>query len=342
MSTRAPSIEVIDLVKRFPLRPGWRSLFKRGEEKEALGDVNLAVSPGEIFGLLGPNGAGKTTLIRVLSTLVIPTAGAAYVGGLNVVEHSREVRRRLGVIYGDERSFFWRLSAEENLRFYAALHQIPRHQIEHRIGELLALVGLTEAASMQMHHFSSGMKQRLSIARGLLNDPEILFMDEPTHNLDPIAARELRALVRERVANGRRTVLLTTNIMAEAEELCHRVAFINKGRIQLIGSIYELRAALQPEDIYVLTVSRVDAMTLQALRGVPGVRSLQITDDNEGRYRLELGVERDSAAVPLVIRHVVEIGGYVWSSIYQELSLEQMFSMTMSSGKQLQPSLERL
>src|SRR5262249_52994401 len=153
-------------------------------------------------------------------TLVLPSSGRAAVCGLDVLTRGGEVRRRVGVVYGDERTFFLRLSVLENLRFAAALHGVPRPEAERRIRALLDVVGLTPAAVVRMQHFSSGMRQRAAIARGMLNDPEVLIMDEPTHNLDPLAARDVRNLVREHVADGRRTVLLATNIMAEAEELC--------------------------------------------------------------------------------------------------------------------------
>lgn len=338
--TGAAAVETIGLVKRFPRHPGWRSLFRPDEgEKVALAGIDLAIAPGEIFGLLGPNGAGKTTLIKILSTLVLPTAGTVRVAGLDVVAHSLAVRRRIGVIYGDERTFFWRLSATENLRFYATLSGVPGRQIEQRITDLLGLVGLAAAADMRMHHFSSGMKQRLSIARGLLNDPDILFMDEPTHNLDPVAAQELRALVRERVADGRRTVLLTTNIMAEAEELCHRVAFLNHGCVQLTGSIDELRQLLQAEECHLLIVSQVPPLALELLWQISDLHSVETTPTEDGRLQLAVRVRRGSDAIPLVIRRLAEAGGYIWSSNQQELSLEQMFTIAMSGSQRPEPAL---
>jgi ABC-2 type transport system ATP-binding protein len=334
MTAPPVAIEVIGLVKRFEARRGWRGPVAGGEGKLALDRVDLAVGRGEVFGLLGPNGAGKTTLIKVLATLVLPDAGAARVAGLDVVRQSRAVRRRIGVVYGDERSFFWRLSALENLRFYAALYGLTGRPAERRIRQLLEVVGLAAAAEVRMHHFSSGMKQRVAIARGLLPDPEILFMDEPTHNLDPLAARELRALVRERVADGRRTVLLTTNIMAEAEELCHRVAFITRGQLQLVGAIGELQALLRAEDVHWLVVSDVGPATLAAARRLPGVRSLDATAAEHGRQRLRLVTWRHSRAAPLVVRAVVEAGGLVWSSVPEELSLERMFEMAIDGERQ--------
>ena len=331
MTRKLQAIEVVDLVKRFPQRRRLRQLFSRGDEKVALDHVSLSIEQGEIFGLLGPNGAGKTTLVKILSTLVLPTEGTALVGGLDVVKYSRDVRRRIGVVYGDERTFFWRLSVLENLRFYAALYQIPGPEAERRIRRLLDLVGLAHVSDVQMHHFSTGMKQRAAIARGLLNDPEILFMDEPTRGLDPIAALDLRKLVMEHVADGRRTVLVATHIMDEAEDLCHRVAFISHGRIQLIGSIDQLRNLLRADEHYVIVVGDVDVPLVMSLQQVEGVRSVSIANEDNGVLKLELTVQRGSMAVPLVIRKLVEAGGRVWSCTPQELSLESMFAIAMNT-----------
>ncbi len=322
-----PAIQTVDLTKKFWRRRSLRPPFRRGPEKVALDRINLTIQTGEVFGLLGPNGAGKTTLVKILCTLMLPTHGRAIIDGLDVVKNSRDVRRRVGMVYGDERTFFWRLSVLENLRFYAALYRIPGKVADRRIRDLLEFVGLAGDAQVEMHHFSTGMKQRAAIARGLLHDPEILFMDEPTRGLDPLAALELREFLRNRVADGRRTVLVATHIMAEAEDLCHRVAFINHGRIQLIGSIEQLRSALRAEDAHVLVVSQIDRLTLETLSHLNGVHSVSITPLQPATYRLEVTSERGAAAIPSIIREVVRQGGNVWSSVPQELTLEEMFAI---------------
>lgn len=334
MNDGAAAIRTVELTKRFPKRRRLRPPFRTTGEKLALDRVSLTIRPGEVFGLLGPNGAGKTTLVKILSTLTLPTRGTALVGDLDVVKHSREVRRRIGVIYGDERSFFWRLSVLENLRFYASLYGLPGRLAEPRIRDLLDLVGLTKDATVQMHHFSTGMKQRAAIARGLLNDPGILFMDEPTRGLDPVAALELRRFVGARVANGDRTVLVATHSMAEAEELCHRVAFLHAGRVQLLGTIEQLRGALRPEDVHVIEVSGLDAGALPMLSAVPGVRGLTVRPKaGTARDELEVVAERGSAAVPTLVRAIVEAGGSVWSCVPRELSLEEMFAIAMERAR---------
>jgi ABC-2 type transport system ATP-binding protein len=337
-----PAIEVHDLVMQFPQQQGWKALFKSEPGKVALCGINLTIPQGEIFGMLGPNGAGKTTLIKVLTTLTIPSSGHALVTGLDVVKHSIEVRRRVGVVYGDERTFFWRLSAFDNLLFYAALYHIPAREARRRAAELLELVGLAEAMHLRMHHYSSGMKQRASIARGLLNDPDILIMDEPTRSLDPIAAHDLRRLVKERVVDDRRTVVVATNMMAEAEYLCDRIVFINRGQIQLVGEIADLRGLLQADEKHQIVVSGMSGAALEGLRAIPGLDAMNIIRDEETNIRLDLTVKRDLAVIPAVVRAIVDQGGDVWSSAPVELTLEEMFSIVVERSREPEVSREKV
>jgi ABC-2 type transport system ATP-binding protein len=323
------AIEVRDLVKSFPRRGTWRSLYERQGETLVLDHVSLEIEAGTIFGLLGPNGAGKTTLIKILCGLLLPTAGRVSVDGLDVVKNSREVRQRIGVVYGDERSFYWRLSVAENLRFYAALYGIHGRAAQERIADVLSLVGLSESANEAMQSFSTGMRQRAAIARGLLNDPRILFMDEPTRTLDPLGARELRQFVRERVAEAGRTVLLATNVMAEAEELCDRVAILYRGNLQLMGTLEELRQVLQPEDVYAVVVGNVQAGAVAEIAaGVEGIRSVETAEGSSpGTLRLRVITVADTPALPSFIRRLVGQSADIWSCTRNELSLEEMFSM---------------
>jgi ABC-2 type transport system ATP-binding protein len=327
---------------QFPQQQGWKALFKREPGKIALRGVNVQVHEGEIFGLLGPNGAGKTTLIKILTTLTIPSDGQAFVSGLDVVKNSLQVRKRVGVVYGDERAFFWRLSGLDNLLFYAALYHIPADEARRRATELLQMVGLGEAMNLRMHHYSSGMKQRTSIARGLLNDPDILIMDEPTRSLDPIAAQELRKLVKERIAKEGRTVLVATNIMAEAEYLCDRIAFISAGQIQLVGEIDDLRTVLQSEEKHRLVVGKITAAAIETLRAQPGVDAMNVQPMDGGRFRLDLTVQRDLPVIPAIVRRVVEAGGDVWLAEPQELTLDEMFGIVVEKSRAAAPEREKV
>jgi len=201
------------------------------------------VERGELFGLLGPNGAGKTTTIKMLITLLLPTAGSARILGHDVVAEPREVRRRVGYVFGGDRGLYERLSALDNLRYFSELYGVPPREQRQRIGELLELVGLTGRERERVEGYSRGMRQRLHIARGLLHRPEVLFLDEPSIGIDPVGARELRSTVASLVEGGT-TVLLTTHYMFEADELCDRIAVIADGRIVAEGTPAALKAEI--------------------------------------------------------------------------------------------------
>ena len=210
-----------------------------------LSGVNLRVKEGEVLGLLGPNGAGKSTLIKILCTLILPTVGEAYVNGYNVVKEGRQARSSIGFITTDERSFYWRLSGRENLQFFATLHNMPQSQVKARVEELLDVVHLKNRADEPFLNYSAGMKQRMAIARGLLNDPKVLFMDEPTRSLDPGAAKSLRDFIKDHIVTERgKTVLISTHQLDEAEQLCDTIAILDEGRIKVQGSPGELKKTL--------------------------------------------------------------------------------------------------
>jgi ABC-2 type transport system ATP-binding protein len=196
----------------------------------ALDGVSLAIPAGEVHGLLGPNGAGKTTLVKILSTVLLPTGGRASVLGHDVVADARAVRPQIGIVFGGERGLYWRLSGRQNLEYWGALYKLSRVEIRERTEQLLERVGISERADERVETYSRGMKQRLHLARGLIGDAKVLFLDEPTTGRDPRAAREFRALIGELRGEGR-TILLATHDMAEAETLCDRVTLIDRGAI---------------------------------------------------------------------------------------------------------------
>lgn len=172
-------------------------IHRKKKEIIALDGVDLTIEKGELFGVLGPNGAGKTTLTRILATILLPTSGSAQVFGLDVEKKAKEIRPRIGIVFGGERGLYWRLSGRDNLQYFADLYRMPPEVTKKRIPELLELVGMTDRANERIEGYSRGMKQRLHIARGLLHDPELLFLDEPTIGLDPIAARDLRQVIHD-------------------------------------------------------------------------------------------------------------------------------------------------
>jgi ABC-2 type transport system ATP-binding protein len=216
-------------------------LVKHYGEVEAVRGISFAARPGEVFGLLGHNGAGKTTTIRMLTGRTPPTSGTAWVGGHDIVRERDAARGLLNLVFEDQ-NLYERLSGRDNLRLFADLYGAPRE----RTDELLERVGIAGAAGRKVRTYSTGMKQRLLLARGLVNDPEVLFLDEPTRGLDPMSARNLRGIVRELSAAGT-TIVLTTHDMVEADELCHRVAFLSEGRIVALDTPRELRLRLGDE-----------------------------------------------------------------------------------------------
>lgn len=219
-------ISVKHLSRHYEMTKGY---FKRRVEiKEAVKDISFEIETGEIFGLLGPNGAGKTTTMKVLTTLLNPTEGDVKIFGLDVLRGKKEIQKRINFIYGGERSLYWRLSARDNLIYFADLYSVDQEIMFDRIEDLLTLVGLEKYKDQTVETFSKGMKQRLQIARALINDPEIIFMDEPTIGLDPSAANLLHEIILHLKDRGK-TIVLTTHYMKEAETLCDRIAFINNG-----------------------------------------------------------------------------------------------------------------
>ena len=214
-STLMGAIQARDLVRTYKTSTG---IFRRrGVEVQAVRGVSFEVADGELFGLLGPNGAGKTTTIKMLITLLIPTSGSASVLGYDVVRDAREVRKRIGYVFGGDRGLYERLSALDNLRYFAELYAVPPAEQKRRIAELLDLVGLAGREKERVEGYSRGMRQRLHIARGLLHDPPVVFLDEPTIGVDPVGARELRRTIAGLTEAGK-TVLLTTHYMFEADD----------------------------------------------------------------------------------------------------------------------------
>jgi ABC-2 type transport system ATP-binding protein len=203
------------------------------------------VREGEVFGLLGPNGAGKTTLIKILCTLIFPSAGTASVNGYDVLKESKKVRESIGYVTTDERSFYWRLTGRQNLEFFANLHNYYSSQARERVSELLEIVNLENRADDPFLSYSAGTKQRLAIARGLINDPQVLFMDEPTRSLDPKAAQSARDFISSYIVKEHeKTIFLSTHNLSEAEQLCNRIAILDDGKIKIAGSPQDLKSSL--------------------------------------------------------------------------------------------------
>ncbi|HYE82273.1 MAG TPA: ABC transporter ATP-binding protein [Clostridia bacterium] len=219
----------------------WSGFLRRKcTQVEAVKDVSLEMQKGQIIGLLGINGAGKTTTIKMLSTLLQPTKGRIDVDGLDGVKDAMKVKKRINMITGGERMIYWRLTARENLWYYGQLYGIENRLLEARIQKLLSMVGLSDKQDIPVERFSKGMKQRLQIARGLINNPGYIFMDEPTLGLDAAIARELREYVKDLARNDGKAILLTTHYIQEVEELCEYVYVMDKGAVIVQGTPKEL------------------------------------------------------------------------------------------------------
>jgi ABC-2 type transport system ATP-binding protein len=240
------AISIRQLSKTYPVPLArLKKFFRRKATNpvEALRDVSFDVYEGEIFGLIGRNGAGKTTLTKIIATLVQPTSGAVIVRGYDSVLDEEAVRAQLGLATAEERSFYWRLTIEQNLTFFARLYGLTDAAARARIGELLARLELEPLARRRFGELSTGNKQRVAVARAMLSSPSILLLDEPTRSLDPLAAAQTRALINSlaRDAQPRATVLLTSHNLAEIEELCDRVAIISRGEISALDTPEQLR-----------------------------------------------------------------------------------------------------
>lgn len=226
-----------------------RYLFRK-KKVTALDGVSLKVKKNEIFGLIGPNGAGKTTLTKIISTLLLPTTGTVLVNGYDVQENLDRVQESLGVVLGEKaRALYWRLSGQKNLEFYSTLYEIPKQQALKRIKELLRIVDLTDVKDEYVMHYSTGMKNRLGIARALLSDPEILLFDEITAGLDPSSALTIRNLIKKLSSHEDKTIFLTSHNMEEIEYLCDKVAMLYQGKIIAMGTPDELKRKFEKDVI---------------------------------------------------------------------------------------------
>jgi ABC-2 type transport system ATP-binding protein len=288
-----PAVEVEEVTRVFEPRR------KRGSRVVALDAVSLDISMGEIHGLLGPNGAGKTTLVKIVSTVLLPTSGRARVLGHDVVVDTRAVRPLIGIVFGGERGLYTRLTGRQNLEYWGALYKLPPHEVKARSWALLERMGLTDRAEQRVEEYSRGMKQRLHLARGLIGDAKVLFLDEPTTGMDPLAAREFRRLVVELRGEGR-TILLTTHDMVEAETVCDRVTLIDHGRVIATESPRTL--AMLISRFQRIDVEGAGAAILREVEQLPGVSAVSRAG---GGARIEV---HEEGATAEVLRRLVGAG----------------------------------
>jgi len=296
----------------------------------ALDRVDLEIPTGELFGLLGPNGAGKTTLIKILTTLLAPTAGRAWVAGVDVAQNPREVRRHINMVSGGESSGYGLLTVEENLWMFTQFYGIDGKTARRRIGELLEIVGLADRAKAKIYQLSTGMRQKMNFVRGFITDPQILFLDEPTLGLDVQTSHTLRGFIKDWV--GKRpdkTVLLTTHYMFEAEELCDRVAIIHDGRILACDTPGNLKKSLQREVVFRLRVTAIanPEELFQHLRGVRRFSHAEVNGHTELHFILE-----NENALPPILTVIQDSHGELISLEKLEPTLEDVFISLVGRG----------
>ncbi len=301
------AIEAVDLVKKYG-------------GLTALGGVTLEVLEGEFFGLLGPNGAGKTTLIRILTTLLKPTSGAARLMSHDVVKESALVRGLIGVVPQAMTSDL-DLTGYETMDIYARFYGMHRKERKERIGELLDMVGLKDRAKDLVATYSGGMRRRLEIARGLVHKPAVLILDEPTIGLDPQSRHVVWELLeRFREADGL-TILLTTHYMEEAESLCDRVAIIDSGKIVALDTVPGLKNQIPQKDMIELGVIGIDMdRAVEWAKKLPGVTSASYSE-----LTLQVSSDKGAEAIPAIVEGLRNMGGRVARVMLKEQTLEDVF-----------------
>ena len=325
----APAIDVREVTRVYSAKP---------KDVTALAGVDLLVEPGTFFGLLGPNGAGKTTLIKIMTTLLMPTTGTVKVFGFDVATDAKKIRRIMNMVAGGEQSGYGILTVREQLWMFTQFYGLGQKQGWRRVDELIEAVGLEEQKAQKVSALSTGQRQKMNLARGLLNEPWILFLDEPTLGLDVAAARTVRELVIEwRAAVPGRTVLLTTHYMAEADELCEDIAIVDHGRILASGSPADLKRRVQRESIFRLEVDRLPAGP-SALAGLPGVVhavGASAADAGAATDRQTVVVNlalEDDAALGTVVSALGGLGARIVALQKSEPSLEDVFVELVGRG----------
>lgn len=300
-----------------------KGLFK-SEKRDvlALKDVTLDVRQGEIFGLLGPNGAGKSTLIKIITTLLLPSAGQAWVNGFSILKEENQVRGSVGCMLMGERGLYWKLTGRENLEYFGALYHLAPADRKRRAQEIIDLLDLAELADRSVETYSSGQKMKLAFGKTLINDAPLLVLDEPTNTLDVPSASELRAIVRQLNRSGK-TVIYTTHIMSEAETLCDRVAIIDHGMLLAIGTVDALKTSLGRDQV-VHIEGVIPSESVLAVRSLPSIQQATRSAVN-GHSRLSIVTSNGSNSLPQLIDALSRSGAVIQKIIPEQVTLEDVF-----------------
>ena len=335
------AIDATQLVKKFPARPGTgnktesasaprrrRWPFGKREPKAmftAVNGVDLQIKRGEIFGLLGPNGAGKSTTIRMLCTLLEPTSGTAHINGFELVKQANDVRRSLGTLLAGERSIYWKLTGRENLEYFAALYHIPATVARQRVEELIERMELKDRANELVEKYSTGMRQRVAIAKTLLARPPILLLDEPTLGLDPQAARNLRELIAQLKREGH-TILLTTHYMEEADQLSDRIGIIDTGKVIALDTPEGLKRRIDQKEVIRLELTGWHDEIAGKLKSISGIENVTTHQQGEADlWEVNMQTQNSRAALPRIVEHISGNGTRLVNMNIVKPSLEDVF-----------------
>lgn len=326
---RRASIRTESLGRIYKIKPDKKSKEAKGGPQKtlvALESVDLEVYEGELFGLLGPNGAGKTTLIKMLTTLLAPSSGVAYVDGLDVVKQADAVRQRINMVSGGETSGYGILKVRENLWMFSQFYGITWKDAYARIDEMLRIVELEGKAGALVSSLSTGERQRMNFCRGFITDPKVIFLDEPTLGLDVNAARIVRDFTRDWLRkHPDRTLLLTTHYMAEADELCDRIAIIDHGKVLACDTPANLKRLLQSQPIFEIGVAGITPRSIPILNETPGVEHVTGEPDESGTsYKLKF-ILQDEAAISSVVQALTAQEARIMTLQKHEPSLEDVF-----------------
>jgi ABC-2 type transport system ATP-binding protein len=330
MDTPAIRTENLTRTYRLPRRRWGKAPAPDAAGFTALAGVTLAVRPGELFGLLGPNGAGKTTLIKILTTLLAPTSGAAYVGGLDVVSQASRIRPFINMVSGGESSGYGILNVRENLWLFARMYGVPTDLAYRRIDQMLGVVGLTDKAGSRVSHLSTGQRQKMNFCRGFITDPRVLFLDEPTLGLDVTSARAIRSFIKDWMKQDpARTLLLTTHYMAEADELCDRLAIIDRGKVLACDTPGNLKKRVQQYPIFDLSLAPGSGGWAD-LGKLPGVHQSTAVETPEA-VAVKVALAEESA-IGAVVQTLATSGAHILSLKKVEPTLEDVFIELVGHG----------
>ncbi|TMI26771.1 ATP-binding cassette domain-containing protein [Candidatus Bathyarchaeota archaeon] len=318
-------IEVRSLFKSFTVKEG--PVFRKTSKTvSALEGVSFEVKKGEIFGLLGPNGAGKTTTIKTICTLIQPSSGEVYVNGHDVVKDSQRARQDLGVMLTGDRTLYWKLTGRENLEYFAALYHMDRAEAKERIHSLLKLVGLEERQDTLVENYSTGMRMRLSFVKGILHNPPVVLLDEPTMSLDPQSARLIREIIQDLRRDGH-AILLTTHYMEEADQLSDRVAVIDHGKIIALAPPRELKETVMKSEVIEIEAQNIDPQIVEKLKGIANISEVvsSIEDASSLRGLIKVHSTDGKNAIPDMLGVLVKGGVEVSNLKIATPTLEDVF-----------------